>query len=131
MKNKVQKHCFKSHSKCRSQNSILFCSCRFFFLIPAGSRQWEIWWKSHSTKRACWFFLPLPGAPSAFLMAYDSVLSTKAFPPQTSWEMLFWRPNTLQITRDLELDLISVMCSLPSMPNRSWLKGSLNKVSSY
>lgn len=51
MKSKVEKHCFKSHRSVEAR--ILFCFVAAdFFLIAAGSRQWEIWWKSHSTKRA-------------------------------------------------------------------------------
>lgn len=33
MKNKVEEYCLKSHRKCRSQNTILFCSCRFIFFF--------------------------------------------------------------------------------------------------
>lgn len=77
-------------------------------------------------------FLLLPGASSALLMDYDSLLSRKAFSPQSSWEMLFSRPNALQITADLQLDLkFYDFTLLPSVPNMSWLKGSLNKVNLY
>lgn len=126
MKNKVEKHCLKSHRMYRSQNSILFCSCRFYFFfflilfypswLPAIRSLME---KSFYHKSML-IFLPLPGASSALLMDYDSLLSSKAFSPQSSWEMLFSRPNALQITADLELDLkFYNFTLLPSVPNRS------------
>lgn len=92
--------------ECGSQNSILFRSCKSFF---KSHPSWLLAIRNLMEKslyhKSMLIFPPLPRASSALLMAYDSLLSRKAFSLQTSWEILFSRSKTLQITIDLEVDL--------------------------